>query len=1268
MANVASATRPGLRQRLLKIQPGEGRRVGLMIVYSTAGMGGVVTIGFATGNALFLSGIPPTAVPYALILPSIVTVPTLLLYNWVASRVRLDYLVIGATAVMLAGIGVLRALLDSPYSRNSAVLAGLYIWVTIMTTLITTQFWTFAGQIFNPREAKRLFALIALGGTVANVVAGAILQSIVAWIGVKNLLYVMGLGLLTCLFCAWVLGRLEPGARAVGRSGAGVPGGRGGGSVWQDLQILRRSPLLLSITVLVILVTLLVNIPAYQFGLALQQAYSTDSRQMVGILGVISFWSGLAALFMQAYVSDRVMGRFGVIPALLFLPLAAAGSAVALMLTGGAFWAAVWAQTNNRTVRRTITDAALNVLYLPVPGEVRGRAKVVTEGISAVAVILLGVLMLVLQNVPSWTFVQWSLPTLALAVIWLLVLARVRKQYLQALATNVHRHRLLAEEATLDVADPQTLPLLTTALQQDDPQQVLSALELIATAPQLDWSTYVAPLLGHRSPAVQRQALQCLGDIHSTRYLDSIRGLLASPDEGVCAAAIETLCALTGLGGVRQVLPFLHDPRPRVHGAVILGLLKYGGAAGIQTALGPLAALFASPQPALRQAGAYVVGAIGLPRYHHLLQPLFADPQLDVQISAIRAAGELRAPALIPALAKKLGSRPTLMPAVTSLVRYGPGIEVILGEMLDNPATPIETRIEIPATLWRIGTPAAAAILLDHLQQPNEAIRNAIYLALARMHAGEDAVVDAAAVRAALDAEIRAAYAWYLIQANLGGAGGDSLLGDAILTRRGRALDRIFWLLSILYPSQALEPVRQALEEPGGNRRAQAIELLDTLLGREVKELLLPLLEGSPAAVVEIARRRLLLLDKTGVDRLQELVTNPDPWLPACALFTIATLGMTPLTEVVLEARSADDSLIREAAETAYQRLLPAGAGVPARPGQNGTGPAAAPGPTLSTMERVAFLRGVDFFKAVPGETLVRVAQIAQEVAFAPGETFIQQGDLGASLYIIVDGEVSVIIPGLGQVAYYKAKSAIGEMALITRNPRTADCRAVTRVLALKIEHDDFWDVLNSEPILAQGVIQMLAGRIDAANQNLRIHKAGGLGGEIPPRALGAGRALPAGAEGGSAILSTIGRVAVLRSMSLFAAVPGRVLIQLAHITQEVAFSADEPLIQQGALGEQIYLLVEGAVEIVLDGFGPVAHFAAPAIVGEMAAITRHARTTTCRATTDGLALILEADVFWELLEDQPAFASGMIHLLAERLDAAVATLRRQAAAAGPAR
>jgi len=70
----------------------------------------------------------------------------------------------------------------------------------------------------------------------------------------------------------------------------------------------------------------------------------------------------------------------------------------------------------------------------------------------------------------------------------------------------------------------------------------------------------------------------------------------------------------------------------------------------------------------------------------------------------------------------------------------------------------------------------------------------------------------------------------------------------------------------------------------------------------------------------------------------------------------------------------------------------------------------------------------------------------------------------------------------------------------------------------------------------------------------------------------------------------------------------------------------------------------------------------------EMAAITRHARTTTCRATTDGLALILEADVFWELLEDQPAFASGMIHLLAERLDAAVATLRRQAAAAGPAR
>jgi CRP-like cAMP-binding protein len=140
---------------------------------------------------------------------------------------------------------------------------------------------------------------------------------------------------------------------------------------------------------------------------------------------------------------------------------------------------------------------------------------------------------------------------------------------------------------------------------------------------------------------------------------------------------------------------------------------------------------------------------------------------------------------------------------------------------------------------------------------------------------------------------------------------------------------------------------------------------------------------------------------------------------------------------------------------------------------------------TLSTIEKVLFLRGVELFGEVPSEALVPVAHIAREVNFNAGERFIRQGDLGECLYIIVDGEVSVVIEGAGQIARRVARNIIGEMAIISRSPRSADCTAVTDVSALKIDHDDFWELLDETPQLARGVIRVLAGRLDEAARNM---------------------------------------------------------------------------------------------------------------------------------------------------------------------------------------
>jgi CRP-like cAMP-binding protein len=141
---------------------------------------------------------------------------------------------------------------------------------------------------------------------------------------------------------------------------------------------------------------------------------------------------------------------------------------------------------------------------------------------------------------------------------------------------------------------------------------------------------------------------------------------------------------------------------------------------------------------------------------------------------------------------------------------------------------------------------------------------------------------------------------------------------------------------------------------------------------------------------------------------------------------------------------------------------------------------------SLSTIERILFLKGAELFNEIASEDLAPVALVAQEVHFSSGETLISQGDPGDCLYIIVDGEASINIRGVGAVATRQAKSSIGEMGIISRNPRTADCLALTDVTALRIDHDDFWELLAEKPPLALGVIKALSKRLDEAVANLQ--------------------------------------------------------------------------------------------------------------------------------------------------------------------------------------
>jgi hypothetical protein len=321
-------------------------------------------------------------------------------------------------------------------------------------------------------------------------------------------------------------------------------------------------------------------------------------------------------------------------------------------------------------------------------------------------------------------------------------------------------------------------------------------------------------------------------------------------------------------------------------------------------------------------------------------------------------------------------------------------------------------------------------VLISHLSEPDEAVRGAVYSALAAL--APLAPACRRKLEDALSCEIREYYTLRVWQADIGTEAVDRLLRETLGNRLSRSMDRICVLLGLLHPDARISGLPRSLEEGQGKDRAMAIEFLDSLLTGEARSMLVPALEASAERVLAVAEKRLGIQRKSHDGRLALLADGDDRWLRQCALYGMGgTMG-------------------------------------------------------LSNIERVLFLQSAELFSQLSGEDLVPVAERAEEVHFRAGETFIHQGEPGDCLYLLVDGEASIAVQGVGQIGSRGPRGAIGEMAIVWRRPRSADCIALTDISALKIRYDDFWELMEERPALAQGVIKVLALRLDQTMENLQ--------------------------------------------------------------------------------------------------------------------------------------------------------------------------------------
>lgn len=128
---------------------------------------------------------------------------------------------------------------------------------------------------------------------------------------------------------------------------------------------------------------------------------------------------------------------------------------------------------------------------------------------------------------------------------------------------------------------------------------------------------------------------------------------------------------------------------------------------------------------------------------------------------------------------------------------------------------------------------------------------------------------------------------------------------------------------------------------------------------------------------------------------------------------------------------------------------------------------------------RVELIRGLPLFEHCSKRELRRIAALAEERAVAEGTELIREGEPGAEFFVVVDGEIDVRRRGR-RVARLGAGSFVGEIALLSRSPRTATVVAASPLRVLAIQGRDFVELLDSLPALWLKVARTLADRVDA--------------------------------------------------------------------------------------------------------------------------------------------------------------------------------------------
>jgi AAA family ATP:ADP antiporter len=913
-------------ERALNLQPGDLGR-GLLLSSCLFLILSSYVTGKVARDALFLARFKAVQLPYVDIASALLIGFVVAGYVRTARRASLRNLLVGSELFFAANCVVFWAL--ATYSRPSWLFPVFYVWVGIFGVVAPTQVWSLANYMLTTREAKRIFGMVGSGAILGFIFAGFLSKTVARAFGTESLLLAMAALIFVCaLLMLTVKQSSEVKTNADKRT---APRDLG-----DSMRLVISSAYLRAIAAVICISCVVMTLTGWQFK-AFAKQFLVKQDALAVFFGNFNFYVGLLSLLFQLLLTTRLLRKFGIGKMLLALPVAVTVGSAAV-LAWGTLLAAVFLNASDQVIRYSVDKSSSELLYLPLPSSYKFQVKwFIDTVVWRLGDGLAGVTVLIFASGLHMSVRQMSWIAIGLAGAWILAVLVARKQYVVTLKESISQHMLdaEAEERSALVLDRSATELLASKASASDPGEILYALSLFEVERSRAAHPVVRSLLNHAAPEVRQKAIAILTACDDKTALPEIQGLLKDPDLNVRTEALMYVAHHTHVDPLNMLEDLEGFADYSVRSAVVAYLARPGEAQCLETAGQILAVMAAEAEDAgvrSRMEAARLLGVLP-DQFDPLLSTLISDPATPVAREAIRACGMLRKQTLVPQVLELLANQELAGDATNALGQFGDGIVETLQDRLGDNSVPITIRAEIPSVLLSIGTPAAARALSDNLLEPDSMQRFRVISALNKLHHSHpDVDRDIQMLETILAAEILGHYRSYQILHTLG-AGKDDQdpMARALSESMQQELERIFRLLSLLYPHLNLHAAYYGLQSSNAAVHDNALEFIDTVLNSNMREMLVPLLDVR-VNVEERARlgnRLIRSKIETPEQAVAALVSSDDPWLKSCGAYAIGTLAITGLEGELDRCLNDPDPLLRETARTAKERLQRVAAAAP---------------------------------------------------------------------------------------------------------------------------------------------------------------------------------------------------------------------------------------------------------------------------------------------------------------------------------------------------